>query len=176
MASDKTKARARYKPPAPNADLKSLERLVGTWRLTGDAEGFVTYEWMEGGFFLIQHVHMTLNGHDVKAIEIIGHLQPFGEPPGQEIRSRAYDSVGNTLDYVYEMNGDTLTIWGGDKGSPAYFKGKFSDGGDTNTGEWFYPGGGGYKSTMKRVEATRGNPRTTRRARQITVRGNRAHR
>ena len=24
-----------------------------------------------------------------------------------------------TLDYVYEVDGDTLTIWGGEKGSPA---------------------------------------------------------
>jgi len=86
---------------------------------------------MEGGFFLIQHVNFTLHGHDVKAIEIIGHLQPFGEAPSNDIKSRAYDSVGNTFDYVYEIDDDTLTIWGGEKGSPAYFKGKFSDGGNT---------------------------------------------
>jgi hypothetical protein len=59
--------------------------------------------------------------------------------------------MGNTLDYVYELEGDTLTIWGGEKGSPAYFKGKFSDDGDTQSGEWVYPGGGGYESTMTRV-------------------------
>ena len=138
--------------PIPNPDLKNLDRLVGTWKLTGDTEGTVTYEWMEGGFFLIQHVDLTLYGHDVKAIEIIGHLQLFGEKPSQDIRSRAYDSVGNTLDYVYELDDETLTIWGGEKGSPAYYKGTFSDDGNTNAGEWVYPGGGGYQSTMKRVK------------------------
>ncbi|MGH3977446.1 MAG: hypothetical protein ACRDRZ_00325 [Pseudonocardiaceae bacterium] len=114
---------------------------MGTWRLGGDTGGTVRYQWMEGGFFLVQHVDMTLHGHRVAAIEVIGHLRPFGEQPTTEIRSRAYDSVGNTLDYVYELDGDTLTIWAGDTGSPAYFRGTFSADGNTNTGQWVYPGG-----------------------------------
>jgi hypothetical protein len=152
MADNNTNAQAAYQAPTPNPDLKSLDRLVGTWKLSGDTKGTVTYEWMEGEFFLIQHVNFTLHGHDVKAIEFIGHLQPFGEAPSKDIKSRAYDSVGNTLDYVYEMDDDTLIIWGGEKGSAAYFKGKFSDDGNTNTGGWVYPGGGGYKSTMQRIK------------------------
>jgi hypothetical protein len=152
VAAENTNAHTADQAPMPNPDLKSLDRLIGTWKVSGDADGTVTYEWMAGGFFLIQHVNMTHNGHDVTAIEVIGHLQQFGEAPGKDIKSRAYDSVGNTLDYVYEIDKDTLTIWGGAKGSPAYFKGTFSDGGNTNTGEWVYPGGGGYKSTMKRIK------------------------
>ena len=62
-----------------------------------------------------------------------------------------YDNTGNTLDYVYELEGDTLTIWGGERGSPAYFKGAFSDDGDTVSGGWVYPDDGGYESTMTRV-------------------------
>jgi hypothetical protein len=137
--------------PKPSPGMGNLEKLVGTWKLGGDTEGTVTYEWLEGGFFLMQRVNMTLFGNNVKAIEIIGHLRPFGEEPGTDIRSRAYDSVGNTLDYVYELDGDTLTIWGGERGSPAYFRGTFSVDGNTNAGAWVYPGGGGYKSTMTRV-------------------------
>jgi hypothetical protein len=138
--------------PTPSPELKTLDRLVGTWVVSGGAEGTVTYEWMEGGFFLIQRFDLKHEGHDVKGIEIIGHLRPFGEEPSRDMQSRAYDNVGNTLDYVYEMDGDSLFIWAGQKGSPAYFKGDFSDDGQTNTGEWFYPGGGGYKSTMKRAK------------------------
>jgi len=134
-----------------NPDLQVLDRLVGTWELSGDSEGTVTYEWLEGGFFLVQHVDMRLFGEAVKALEVIGHLQPFGEPPSPEIRSRAYDDAGNTFDYVYEIEGDTLTIWGGEVGSPAYFRGTFSADGNENVGEWVFPGGGGYKSTMTRV-------------------------
>lgn len=137
--------------PAPNPDLKTLDRLVGTWICSGDTTGTVQYEWMEGGFFLVQHVDIQLFGHDVKSLEIIGHLQPFGEEPSKEIRSRAYDSSGNTLDYVYEIDGDDLTIWGGEVGSPSFYKGMFNKDGTVNSGKWVYPGGG-YKSTMTRVK------------------------
>ena len=134
----------------PNSDLSTLDKLVGTWKLSGDTDGTVTYEWMEGGFFLFQTMNFRKDGHDVRGIEIIGHVQPFGEAPSKEIRSRAYDSSGNTFDYVYELAGDTLTIWGSERGSPAYFTGRFSQDGNTNIGEWFYPGGG-YKSNMTRI-------------------------
>ena len=138
--------------PSPNPDLKSLERLVGRWTMSGNTRGTVIYEWMEGGFFLMQHFDFELYDHRVKGIEIVGHLQSFGEVPSADIKSRAYDSVGNTLDYVYELAGNTLMIWGGEKGSPAYFKGTFSKEGNSCDGEWIYPGGGGYKSVMTRVK------------------------
>lgn len=138
--------------PQPNPDLKSLELLIGTWELSGETLGTVTYEWLAGCFFLIQHFDFQLYDHQVTGIEVIGHLQPFGETPSAEIKSRAYDSVGNTLDYVYELTGDTLMIWGGEKGSPAYYKGTFSPDGNTCRGSWHYPGGGGYNSTMSRAK------------------------
>jgi hypothetical protein len=158
MADNTTKTQSEERLPVPNADLKALDPLVGTWKLSGDTTGTITYEWMKGGFFLVQRVNMTLYGHEVNAIEIIGHLHPFGEPPSTDIRSRAYDSAGNTLDYVYEVNGDTLTIWGGERGSPSYYRGQFSRDGSTNAGEWVYPDGG-YKSTMTRVKDAGRRPR-----------------
>lgn len=136
----------------PDAGLRALDRLVGTWRVTGGAEGTVTYRWLDGGFFLIQDVEMRHAGEEVKGMEVIGRERPFGaEQPGEDIKSRFYDSAGNTFDYVYEMDGDVLTIWGGEKGSPAYFKGTFSEDGAVMDGAWVYPGGGGYDSTMTRV-------------------------
>jgi hypothetical protein len=139
--------------PTPNPDLKSLERLVGAWRQSGGVEGTVTYEWMEGGFFLVQHVDLEHDGHKIKGMEIIGHLQRFGEEPSREIKSRFYSFMdGLTLDYVYEAEGDTLTIWGGEKGSPAYYRGRFSADGNTLTGGWVYPGGGGYEATTTRIK------------------------
>jgi hypothetical protein len=137
--------------PTPDPDLEGLSKLVGTWNVTGGAQGQVTYEWMEGGFFLIQHVDLEQDGVRHKGIEIIGHEQTFGAPPSEDIKSRYYDSNGATLDYVYEVEGDTLTIWGGERGSPAYYKGRFSADGTTCSGAWVYPGGGGYESTMTRV-------------------------
>jgi hypothetical protein len=137
--------------PEPNPDLRTLDRLVGTWNVAGGAEGQITYEWLEGGFFLVQHVDLEQDGQRLKGIEIIGHEKPFGAEPGPDLKSRYYDSMGNTLDYVYEVEGDTLTIWGGERGSPAYFRGTFSADGNSCAGAWVYPGGGGYESTMTRV-------------------------
>ncbi|MDA4892346.1 hypothetical protein PFZ55_36295 [Streptomyces sp. MS2A] len=135
--------------PAPSADVAALDRLVGEWTVTGGAEGIVRYEWMAGRHFLLQHVELEQFGERVVGLEVIGHLHPFGEPAGTDVVSRFYDSQGNTLDYTYELEGDTLTIWGGPKGSPAYFRGEFRD--DTvMDGAWVYPGGGGYASTMTR--------------------------
>jgi hypothetical protein len=151
--TDSNHTQDEQQPPTPNPDLKSLDKLVGTWKVSGpDIDGQVTYEWMEGGFFLIQHVDFVHGGRKVKGIEIIGHWRPFGEEPSEEIKSRYYDTTGDTLDYVYEIQGDTLTIWGGEKGSPAYYRGIFSADGNRCAGAWVYPGGGGYESTMTRVK------------------------
>ena len=147
MAEDDT----TQQQPTPNPDLKGLDRLVGAWNITGGAQGTATYQWMEGGFFLIQRVELEQYGQQTKGIEIIGHERPFGAEPSADIESRFYDNHGNTLDYVYELEGDTLTIWGGEKGSPAYYRGRFSEDGTTVTGAWVYRDGGGYQSTATRV-------------------------
>jgi hypothetical protein len=150
MANDDTNNAQAYQQLEPDPDLKSLDRLVGTWEISGGAHGTVTYEWMEGGFFLIQHVDLEQYGQRIKGIEIIGHERQFGAEPSEDIKSRFYSSTGDTLDYVYELEGDTLTIWGGERGSPAYYRGTFSD--DTLSGAWHYPGGGGYEAISTKVE------------------------
>ncbi len=149
MTDDSPSAR---QPPEPSLDLESLRRLVGTWEISGDVQGTVTYEWMEGGFFLIQRVDLgQQDGQRIKGSEVIGHEQPFGTEPSEDIESRFYSNSGDTLDYVYELEGETLTIWGGERGSPAYYEGKFSDDGNTLTGAWNYPGGG-YEATSTRAK------------------------
>jgi hypothetical protein len=152
MASDDTNNTQANQTPQPSPDLKNLDRLVGTWEMSREVQGRVSFEWMEGGFFLIQRVDLEQHGQRIKGIEIIGHERTFGSEPSDEIRSRFYSSTGDTHDYVYELDGDTLTIWAGEKGSPAYAKGTFSDDGNTGSGEWVYPGGGGYRFTMTRVD------------------------
>ena len=152
MSNDDTNsAQADQQPPEPNPDLKNLDRLVGTWEVSGGAQGRVSFDWMEGGFFLIQRVDLEQHGQRIKGLEIIGHEKPFGYEPSEEIKSRFYSNMGDTLDYVYELQGDTLTIWGGERGSPAYAKSQFSEDGKGGSGEWVYPGGGGYRFTMTRI-------------------------
>ena len=140
------------KSPTPDAALKRLgDALVGTWRLFGGVKGEVQYEWMEGGFFLMQHVNLEQYGQALKGVEIIGRERGFeAAEPGADIQSRYYDNMGNTFDYVYELDDGILTIWGGEKGSPAYFSGTFSAEGNILSGSWVWPGGG-YETTAVRV-------------------------
>lgn len=135
----------------PSEELRKLDRMVGTWRISGGAEGTIRFEWLPGGFFLLQHVDLVQDGHRIRGIEVIGHERPFGGEPSKEIKSRFYDADGNTLDYVYEVGEDgTLTIWGGEKGSPAYCTSTLSENGDTVTATWVWPGGG-YQTVGTRV-------------------------
>ncbi len=131
-------------------DLESLDHLVGTWRVSGDATGTIRYEWTEGGFFLMQHFDLVHDSRTIQGIEMIGHLHPFEGEPTADIRTRVYSFTdGMTLDYVYEVADGTLTIWGGEKGSPMYYRGTFSKDGKTVMGGWHWPGGG-YTANMTR--------------------------
>jgi hypothetical protein len=69
-------------------------------------------------------------------------------PP--DITSRVYTTTGDTLDYTYEADDETVTIWGGAKGSPAAFRGTWSDSRTVLRGAWKWPGGG-YATVMTRV-------------------------
>jgi hypothetical protein len=83
-----------------------------------------------GGLLPLQRVELEQYGLQIRGLEIIGHDRPFGEAPRDEVTSRFYDNTGNTLDYVYELDGEVLTIWAGEKGSPAFYRGTFSPDGN----------------------------------------------
>jgi hypothetical protein len=72
-----------------------------------------------------------------------------GSEPADAITGRLYTNHGETLAYVCEYDGDTMTIWMGEKGSPAVYSGTFSDDGNMVEGGWEWPGGG-YKETLTR--------------------------
>ncbi len=135
-----------------NPDFKSLEKLIGTWKTSGGVQGEITFERMEGGFFLVQHVDLERDGHKIRGIEIIGQDQTNEAETGAEFKSRFYNFLdGTTLNYVYEPEDDnTFTLWMEEKGSSGYMKGKISEDGNAFRGEWIYPGGG-YKATGTKV-------------------------
>jgi hypothetical protein len=135
-------------PPAePHPDLRSLDVLVGSWAMTGRdltsgeaTSGQLSFEWMEGGYFLVQRVDMD----GEKGIEYIRH-----DPQTGSLTSNYFGTGGNAFTYVWRVEGDTLRIWFGAAGSPAGFTGKFSDDRNTITGRWEWPGGG-YEATIVR--------------------------
>ncbi len=74
-------------------------------------------------------------------------MEYIGADKEGRLRSHYFGSDGEILEYVYDLDGDSLTIWFGDVGSPARFVGSFDASGRVNTGRWQWPGGG-YESTM----------------------------
>jgi hypothetical protein len=77
MAEDDANNARVYKQPELPSDLKSLgDRLVDTWEVSGGTQGKITFEWIEGGFFPIQHVDLKQYGQRIKGIEVIGHKRP----------------------------------------------------------------------------------------------------
>jgi hypothetical protein len=136
--------------PAPA--LKALEGLIGSWKVKGrefgsegKIYGQVSFEWMENGAFLIQKVDLNHNGFNIKGFEYIGY-----DEESQSVKSRFFDTTGNLYEYVWELDGDSLTIWGGYAGSAAVFRGAFSSDNNRYSGHWEWPGGG-YESTMIRI-------------------------
>jgi hypothetical protein len=105
---------------------------------------------MEGGSFLVQRGWSRREGNEQTYVQIIGYDRFPGSAPAEEITGRLYTNHGDTLAYVCELDGDTMTIWMGEKGSPAVYHGTFSADGNTIEGEWKWPGGG-YKETMTRT-------------------------
>jgi len=157
--ADDDNTQTHQQAPEPNPTLESLDVIVGTWGLKGresgpdgEIHGRPTFKWMEGGFYLVQHVDIDYIGRRIVGIEYIGY-----DEENDNLRSYFFSNEGPgpfgrvALEYVWEVGDDALTIWGGYVGSPASFQGKFSDDRDTITGRWEWPGGG-YEATMTRVE------------------------
>lgn len=142
---------------ASNSALRQLDKLVGTWKLQGRnfgdggaISGQMTFEWMEGGCFLMQHVDIDHAGHRVKGIEIIGYGRSWDGTTSPDCSSYFFSTDGELFTYIYDVDDDALTIWGGERGSPARYKGTFSTDHNTITGAWEWPGGG-YEAVSTRV-------------------------
>jgi hypothetical protein len=136
-------------PSTPNPALKKLERLLGTWKISSDfVTGTVRFEWMEGGFFMLQHVDFQRDDHKIKGIEYIG----FDEDT-QTLRSHLMDNNGSNFTYTWDLEGDTLRIWFGEKDSDNFYVGHFNDAGDSYAGRWQWPGGGYEAVATKQTQA-----------------------
>jgi hypothetical protein len=73
-------------------------------------------------------------------METVTHHTASHAPSGEVKSLWVYTDTGNTLEYVGELQleGDTLTIWFGQRGSAAYYRGAFSEEGNVLTGAYHY--------------------------------------
>lgn len=142
----------------PDPRLRRLDPYVGTWSLQGkeareygEIHGTLTFEWMEGGHFLLQHVDINHAGRPVKGIEVIGYGRDWEGNAHEDCTSHFFDNTGNHFVYIYDIGDDgAITIWGGYVASPVAFRGRFGEDRRTITGRWGWPGGG-YGAVMTRT-------------------------
>jgi hypothetical protein len=127
VADDNTKSGQTQDQPGPNPALASLDVMVGTWDLRGresgpdgEIHGQVTFEWMEGGFYLVQRVDIDHIGQRITGVEYVGSGGSTGTLKPYFFSNHGPGPFGGVaLEYVWEVGADTITIWGGFVGSPA---------------------------------------------------------
>jgi hypothetical protein len=127
--------------PSPDPALRRLDRLVGRWALRGnlvgsDVEnitGEISFQWLEGGFFLQQDAKIDFAGmFQVSARELIGY-----DPDTEGFASYVYSNFSpEPLPYKWDLRDDTLTISVSHGPLDASFSGEFSADGESFSGGW----------------------------------------
>lgn len=101
--------------PRPDPALRKLDRFVGTWSMRGhlvgsndeNIVGEATFQWLKGGFFMQQDVHLDFAGmFKIDSREIIGY-----DPQARAFSSLVYSNMSPMpLPYRWQVTEDTLTI------------------------------------------------------------------
>jgi hypothetical protein len=120
----------------PDPELKRLEKLVGTWKLTGrtpdsnadNISGWSIFEWMPGGFFLKVSGEIIYKGFKIISLEIIAY-----DAVKKIFFSNGYSNISGTVfSYQWDIQANNVTHWM----ESAKYTGVLSDGGRTLTGGW----------------------------------------
>lgn len=151
MTEEMISAQAQQSPQ-PNPALNALEIMVGVWDLKGrdfttnaEIHGQSTFEWLDGGFFLVHRFNLDYAGRKFAGVEYIGYDEKSGH-----LKTQVFAHNPDPLEYTWEVDEHTFTNWFGDVGSSNRYKGKFSEDRNTLIGQWEWPGGG-YHATMTRI-------------------------
>ena len=124
-------------PNTRSPALEPLQALVGTWfvkmthvALPDTVHGQKTYEWLEGGHFLIERSHF--DHPDVPdSITIIG-----ADDSSEGLSEHYFDSRGVSRVYKMNLSDGTWNVWRDTPGFSQRFTGKFSDDGKTIESSW----------------------------------------
>ena len=154
-----TNAAPDWPAPAPSPALRRLDVLAGTWvvdgrdLITGEAvRGDVTFAWMFGGHYLVQHVVLDYAGRPLTGVEYIAY-----DERDQAVRSCFFSNDGPSpfgglaLEYVWDVRDGGFTVWAAGDGRPAKFDAVFGDDRNTITGRCAWPGGG-HEIAMTRAD------------------------
>src|SRR5688500_7469512 len=75
------KATATAALPTPHPRLREFERFIGTWDMAGRTDGSeadnvrarATFEYLPGGFFVVQRFKADFDGMPIESLEVIGY-------------------------------------------------------------------------------------------------------
>jgi hypothetical protein len=126
---------AKMRIPVPDPALKRLEKLVGTWKLSGQTpdrkhsvKGKTTIKWAPGGFFMLQHGEIRLGNFKVHSLEIIRY-----DPRTKVFPGYVFSELSEKpAEYWWDVKGNIVRHWTAD----AVYTGKFSKNGRVLVGGW----------------------------------------
>lgn len=138
-----------HKNITPDPQLAFLSPLVGVWQLEGQEfdnsthiAGQLTFEWMEGGKFLLQHVDIHYGSENFRGTHYIGYPTDWDGTQSAECISTFFDTAGNQYKYIWEFDGKQLRTLHGDNGAYGELNGTLSDDGKTLPIKVTWDGGG----------------------------------
>ena len=137
--------------PRLSRPIDAYARFIGTWEGEGEVTGTTSYEWLPGGYFIVERVSLVQRGHPLEGVAVIGQARASRGAPSPDVVARFYDSEGNSIDYVYELSGDHLTIWIEERGSDAVFEAELEDDSTVLRGRWRYPGGTEFDTAVRKI-------------------------
>jgi hypothetical protein len=132
----KTKVQAPEQPSRPAPELKRLETLIGKWKndieFKNDPDnsgtGSVTYEWMEGRFFIVERFEQRFAKEGThQGISIIGY-----DGESRACLSHFFDNHGNIREYRLTIEDRQFKV----SGPWERFTGEISKDESRITGTW----------------------------------------
>src|SRR5215207_484877 len=122
----------------PRAKLEPFQALIGEWTIEMThpmvedtvVRGRATYEWLEGGRFLLQR---AVNEHPdfPDSLSVIGAMEG-----GSDLSMQYFDSRGVHRVYAVRFDGKELTLARDDPGFAQRLTARLSNDGSTLTGVW----------------------------------------
>jgi hypothetical protein len=128
---------SQHEAAIPNPALEPLQVLVGEWNtvgshrlLPGTLHGHTSFEWLEGGAFLIAHT-------DVEEPGVPTGIFIFGSDDNADAYTVIYfDERGVSRKYESTLQDNIWKMWRDAPGFSQRFTGTITDDGDTIVGVW----------------------------------------
>ncbi|UKT62188.1 hypothetical protein [Pedobacter mucosus] len=106
-----------------NVQLKKLEAFIGSWNTEGITnEGLIlsgtdSYEWIDGCFFVVHRVNISINKKKTEAIEII-----YYDDLENVFRCQSFNNEGNITISTLKIIDDLILIFADDERFIGNFK------------------------------------------------------